>query len=98
MILLVFPLTGCGGADEAADAPATDTPSAEAPVVETPEDLQVVQVRVEGDEYLFSPASVQAGKPVRLVFDPQGLPGCSRDITLPAYEITSSVSNPNTPC
>ncbi len=74
MVLLVFPLTACGGADEAPDAPADETPAAEAPASEaveagTPEELQIVRVRVEGDAYLFSPEVVEAGKPVRLVFD-----------------------------
>jgi plastocyanin domain-containing protein len=29
---------------------------------------------------------------VRLVFDPNGLPGCSRDLTLPAYHITKTIT------
>ncbi len=41
MILLVFPLSACGGADEAADTSAADTPSAEAPAADTPENLQI---------------------------------------------------------
>jgi len=92
MILLVFPLAACGGAEEAGDSSTADTPSAEAPAADTPEDLQIVQVRVEGDAYLFSPTSVQVGKPVRLVFDPAGLPGCSKDVTLPAFDITKVIS------
>lgn len=91
--LLAFPFTACGGSGEAGDTPAADTSPADTPVVETPEDLQIVHVRVEGDTYLFSPASVQAGEPVRLVFDPNGLPGCSRDVTLPAYEITKMITD-----
>ena len=92
MVLLGFPLTACGGADEAGETPAADTPQVEAPAAETPEGLQIVQVRVEGDAYLFSPETVQAGKPVRLVFDPNGLPGCSRDVTLPGYDIAKVIS------
>jgi plastocyanin domain-containing protein len=93
MVLLVFPLTACGGANETADTPPVDTPSAEAPAAEAPEGLQIVQVTVEGSEYIFSPASVQAGMPVRLVFDPNGLPGCSRDVTLPDYDITKTIAS-----
>ena len=92
MILLGFPLAACGGADETADTAADDAPAADAPATQAPEDLQIVQVRVEGDAYLFSPATVQAGKPVRLVFDPDGLPGCSRDVTLPAFEIAKVIA------
>jgi plastocyanin domain-containing protein len=97
MALLVFPLTACGGADEAPDAPADETPAAEAPAsaaveAETPEELQIVRVRVEGDAYLFSPEVVEAGKPVRLVFDPNGLPGCSRDVVVPAFDIGKVIS------
>ncbi|MCJ7630461.1 MAG: hypothetical protein MUO50_18960 [Longimicrobiales bacterium] len=91
VVMLVFPLTACGGGEEAVEIPGVDTPQAEAPAVETPEGLQIVQVRVEGNAYLFSPETVQAGRPVRLVFDPNGLPGCSKDVALPHYEITKFI-------
>ena len=42
-------------------------------------------------EYTFSPESVRAGVPVRLVFDPNELPGYSRSVTLPDYDITKTV-------
>jgi plastocyanin domain-containing protein len=57
----------------------------------TTDGVQIVQVAVEGNEYTFSPASVQAGVPVRLVFDPDELPGCSRSVTLPEYEIVKTM-------
>ena len=69
--------TACSGA-EGNDAAATDG-------------IQVVQVGVEGSEYTFAPASVQAGVPVRLVFNPDELPGCSRSVTLPDYDITKTI-------
>ncbi|MFH1765831.1 MAG: cupredoxin domain-containing protein [Gemmatimonadota bacterium] len=93
LVLLVIPFTACGGESETAETPETDAPPVEAQDAETPEGLQIVQVRVEGDAYVFSPASVEAGKPVRLVFDPAGLPGCSRDVTLPDYEITKMIES-----
>ena len=92
LMILVFTLSGCGGSNEASETPAEEIPQAEAPAPEPPEDLQIVQVRVEGDTYLFSPETVQAGHPVRLVFDPNGLPGCSKDVTLPAYDITKFIA------
>ena len=69
--------TACSGA-EGNDAATTDG-------------VQVVQVGVEGNEYTFSPPSVQAGVPVRLVFNPGELPGCSRSVTLPDYDITKTI-------
>jgi len=92
MVLLVFPLTACGGADEVALTPDTEAPQAEASAADTPEGLQIVNVKVEGDAYLFSPETVEAGKPVRLVFDPAALPGCSRDVAIPDYEIAKVIS------
>jgi plastocyanin domain-containing protein len=91
MILFVFPLTACGGERVPAETTDSSTPQVEAPAAETAEGLQIVQVRVEDNAYLFSPESVQAGKPVRLVFDPAGLPGCSKDVTLPDYEIAKFI-------
>jgi plastocyanin domain-containing protein len=57
----------------------------------TTDGVQIVQVAVHGNEYAFSPASVQAGVPVRLVFDPDELPGCSRSVTLPEYDIVKTM-------
>ena len=91
LVLLAFPITACGGSSDTAETPELDTPPVEAAEAEVPENLQIVQVRVEGNEYLFSPTGVEAGKPVRLVFDPSGLPGCSKDVTLPHYEITKFI-------
>jgi len=88
MVLLVFPFTECGGESETADTPPAETFPVEAPA----EDIQIVQVTVEGSEYIFSPTTVQAGKAVRLVFDPNGLPGCSRDVMLPDYDITKAIA------
>ena len=78
VIALVLGGIACAGANESDVAPT--------------EDAQIVQVTVQGSEYLFSPASVQADKPVRLMFDPDGLPGCSRSVTLPDYEITKTIA------
>jgi plastocyanin domain-containing protein len=77
-IALVVLAIACSGADGNDAAP--------------PEDVQIVQVTVQETEYVFSPTSVQAGIPVRLVFDPNGLPGCSRSVTLPDYDLTKTIA------
>jgi plastocyanin domain-containing protein len=93
LVLLAFPLTACGGSSETSDRPEADASSIEAAEVVAPEGLQIVQVTVEGNAYLFSPTSVQAGKLVRLVFDPAGLPGCSKDVVVPDFEISKVISD-----
>ena len=55
------------------------------------QDVQVVQVGVEGMAYTFSPATVRAGVPVQLIFDPGNLPGCARSVTLADYDITKTI-------
>jgi len=92
LTLLAFPLAACGGSSGDADRTEAEAVEAEAVEAEVPENLQIVQVRVEGDAYLFSPASVKVGDPVRLVFDPDGLPGCSRDVAVPDFEIAKVIS------
>ena len=92
VVLLVFPLAACGGADEASENPVTETPQAEAPAAVEAADIQTVQVSVVGEAYLFSPETVHAGTPVRLVFDPERLPGCSKSVTLPDFGIAKSVT------
>ena len=89
MIALAALATACGGPDGNDAAPANDAePAAEtAPA----QGVQIVQVAVQGTTYVFTPASVQAEWPVRLVFDPNGLPGCSRTVILPDYDITKTI-------
>ena len=57
----------------------------------TEQDVQIVQVTVQESAYVFSPASVQADRSVRLVFDANGLPGCSKSVTLPDYDIKKTM-------
>lgn len=66
-----------------ASAPTTPAPNT---------DAQVVNVGVSGASYTFD-KSVEAGKPVQLVFDMNQLQGCSRAVTIPDYEISKLVSN-----
>lgn len=77
MLALAVGTFACSGA-EGNDAAAT-------------QETQIVQVAVEGMQYTFSPATVEAGEPVRLVFDAGNLPGCSRSVTLPDYDITKTI-------
>jgi plastocyanin domain-containing protein len=96
MIAAVALATGCGGPDEGDAAPATEaaaaTEAAPAAAAAPAEDVQVVRVAVQGSNYVFSPSTVQAGELVRLVFDPNGLPGCSSTVTLPDYDITKTIA------
>ena len=85
MMALAVLATACGRADETDMAPPADVQVAQ------PTDVQIVQVTVEGSTYKFSPASVRAGMPVRLIFDPNRLVGCSRSVTLPDYDITKTI-------
>lgn len=94
-LLLAFPLVACGGENQAADTSASEAPRTETPAGDETTEVQVVQVTVEGMAYVFSPANVRAGVPVRLVFDPAGLPGCSKSVTLPAYDITKTIDAEN---
>lgn len=92
LILLLAPLAACGGGEGGADTAQDESTTTQVAPAEAPADFQVVEVRVEGDAYVFSPQSVEAGRAVRLVFDPAGLPGCSRDVTVPAFDIAKVIS------
>ena len=96
LVLLTFPFVACGGSNETADTSEAEVAQPEVVEADTPEDLQIVQVTVQGDAYIFSPASVHAGSPVRLVFDPAGLPGCSRDVAIPDFQIAKVISPEDT--
>ena len=89
MIALAALATACGGTDGNDPEPAGDAEPA-ANTAPAP-DVQIVQVTVQGNAYVFSPASVQGAKSVQLVFDPNGLPGCSRTVMLPDYDITKTI-------
>ena len=84
MIAFAALAAACSSADE------NDAAPPETPVVQET-DVQIVQVTVEGSTYRFSPPTVRADMAVRLVFDPKGLPGCSRSVTLPEYDIEKTI-------
>lgn len=86
---------GCGGTDQDDAPPPEAVQVADAQVAQAA-DVQVVQVRVQGNEYRFSPETVHAGMLVRLAFDPKGLPGCSRSVTLPDYDIAKTIEEGDT--
>ena len=73
MMAFVVLASACGSADENDMPPPADEP------VEQSTDVQIVHVAVQGNAYTFSPASVRAGMPVRLVFDPSRLVGDTVD-------------------
>jgi plastocyanin domain-containing protein len=85
MIACAALAAACSSADENEAVPPVEVPVAEATGV------QVVQVTVQGSTYRFSPATIQADMPVRLVFDPSSLVGCSRSVTLPDYDIEKTM-------
>ena len=85
MIAFAAVAAACSSADENEVAPPVEVPVAEATGV------QVVRVSVQGSTYRFLPATVQADVPVRLVFDPTSLLGCSRSVTLPDYDIVKTI-------
>jgi plastocyanin domain-containing protein len=85
MIAFAALVAACSSADENNAAPPEDVPVVQAT------DVQIVQVTVQGSSYQFSPATVQADMAVRLVFDPKGLLGCSRSVTLPEYDIEKTI-------
>lgn len=60
-----------GGSTRTSETGSINIPSGE---------VQVVKMRVEGSQYIFEPASVKKGTPVRLEADMTRMPGCSRGV------------------
>lgn len=55
-------------------------------------DIQVVQLSVQGTTYYPNPIRVKIGVPVRLVADVNNMPGCSKSIVIPEFGVSKYVS------
>jgi hypothetical protein len=54
--------------------------------------VQVVQLSVQGTTYYPSPIRVKVGIPVQLVADINNMPGCSKSVVIPEFNIRKTVS------
>ena len=54
--------------------------------------VQEVQLSVSGSNYMPNPIRVKVGVPVRLVADIANMPGCSKSVVIPDFEVRKTVS------
>jgi plastocyanin domain-containing protein len=57
------------------------------------EGAQVVKLHVEGGQYVLEPESIKVGIPVRIEADMEKMPGCSRSIVIPAFNVRKNLGN-----
>jgi copper ion binding protein len=55
-------------------------------------EVQTIQLSVQGANYYPNPIRVKVGVPVRLVADVNNMPGCSKSIVIPEFQIRKYVS------
>ena len=56
------------------------------------EDTQIVNVQVQGSNYILTPPTFTMGKQTTLVFDMNTLQGCSRSVVLPEFGVRKYLS------
>ncbi|MFA5953234.1 MAG: cupredoxin domain-containing protein [Candidatus Pacearchaeota archaeon] len=57
------------------------------------EDIQVVKLSVENGKYVLSPSEFKKGIPVRIEADVLNMPGCSKSIVIPSFDIRKSFTS-----
>ena len=56
------------------------------------ENIQIVKLHVEGGKYILEPDTVKTGFPVRIEADISRMPGCSKSIVMPGFNIRKVVN------
>ena len=54
--------------------------------------VQVVKLYVENGKYVLNPSAVQKDIPVRIEADVSRMPGCSKSLVIPAFNVRKTVS------
>lgn len=54
-------------------------------------DVQIVNLKVSGSNYVLEPSILKKGVPVRLVADVANMPGCSKGFKIPEFGVTKSI-------
>ena len=54
---------------------------------------QIVNMRVSGSKYILEPSTVKVNVPVKLVANIAQMPGCSKAVTVPAFNVFKYVDN-----
>lgn len=54
---------------------------------------QIVNVRVEGSQYIMQPSQLKIGTPTKLIFDMSTVRGCARSVILPEFGVRKMLSN-----
>lgn len=52
---------------------------------------QVVKLSVEGGKYVLEPSTIKAGLPVRIEANLAEMPGCSKSVSIPAFNIQKNL-------
>jgi len=61
-------------------------------VILNTEAAQVIKIHVEGSQYVLEPNTVKAGTPVRLEADISRMPGCSKSLVIPGFNVKEVVN------
>ena len=61
-------------------------------VILNTETAQVIKIHVEGSQYVLEPNTVKVGIPVRLEADIPKMPGCSKSLVIPGFNVKEVVN------
>jgi len=65
-------------------------------VISNNQDVQIIKLSVKNGQYILEPSKVKKDALVRFVADINNMPGCSKSIRMPAFEISKTfTSNDN---
>jgi len=56
-------------------------------------DIQTATLKVQGASYILEPSTFKKGVPVRILADIPNMPGCSKTVTIPAFNILKFVTS-----
>jgi|SRR3989344_2160152 len=56
-------------------------------------EVQIVKLSVSGGSYILSPSTITKGIPVRIEADMSKMPGCSKSIVIPSFNVRKTLTS-----
>ena len=62
-------------------------------VINSKNNIQIIKLSVENGKYILNPYEIKKGIPVRIEADISNMPGCSKSIVIPAFNVRKSFTS-----
>jgi len=62
-------------------------------IINSADNTQIVKLSVENGKYVMNPSEIKKGIPVKIEADMQNMPGCSKSIVIPSFNVRKTFTS-----